>query len=419
MIGNDNNKLLFGGATLRPSDLSGDISVDESSRTDGSREEIVDFAPFTSQLASINATLNQLLSLRTSVETLLPVPSKVDQLLALKPAVEELRNTVQGLQTTVDSFSLKYDSVLALAMTNEEAVKELQKEVNTVKATMRKQSETIERLKDELNDMQQYSRRSNMELHGFPLSHGEDLMKVISDLARPLNLPTPQSSDILAIHRLTKKPDSVPVILIRFASVTLKDAWMAARGRLHRLCQSENQPKLFFNDNLTSLFYKRFGAETRELVASSAALTRTGGRSDDMKRVRTKRTARRGQTTRLIKEVSTVFSNEAYDLKDLILLHERLSRSSEELKTLNRELEQFVADGDLEQEHESVMNYEDQVASALVTLIYHTDRLKCSQAVAAPPATSEATERHRKETPTLVAKLPKLEMLKFDGRIGE
>ncbi|XP_042147157.1 uncharacterized protein LOC115313456 [Ixodes scapularis] len=215
------------GATLRPSDLSGDISVDESSRTDGSREEIVDYAPFTSQLASINATLNQLLSLRTSVETLLPLPSKVDQLLALKPAVEELRNTVQGLQTTVDSFSLKYDSVLALAMTNEEAVKELQKEVNTVKATMTEQSETIERLKDELNDMQQYSRRSNMELHGFPLSHGEDLMKVISDLARPLNLPTPQSSDILAIHRLTKKPDSVPVILIRFASVTLKDAWMA------------------------------------------------------------------------------------------------------------------------------------------------------------------------------------------------
>lgn len=264
------------GATLRPSDLSGDISVDESSRTDGSREEIVDYAPFTSQLASINATLNQLLSLRTSVETLLPLPSKVDQLLALKPAVEELRNTVQGLQTTVDSFSLKYDSVLALAMTNEEAVKELQKEVNTVKATMREQSETIERLKDELNDMQQYSRRSNMELHGFPLSHGEDLMKVISDLARPLNLPTPQSSDILAIHRLTKKPDSVPVILIRFASVSLKDAWMAARGRLHRLCQSENQPKLFFNDNLTSANKELFW------------LTRTGAKEKGYRFVWTK-----------------------------------------------------------------------------------------------------------------------------------
>lgn len=240
------------GAVLRASEASGNVPAEDSAYTDGTREEIADYAPFTSQLASINATLNQLLSMRTSMDTLLPLPSKVDQLLALKPAVEELRNTVEGLQTTVDSFSIKYDSLLALAMTNEEAVKELQKEVTTVKATMTEQSETIERLKEELNDVQQYSRRSNMELHGLPLSHGEDLMKVLSDLARSLNLPTPQSSDILAIHRLTKKPDSIPVVLIRFASVTLKDAWMAARGRLPRLCQTENQPKLFFNDNLTS-----------------------------------------------------------------------------------------------------------------------------------------------------------------------
>lgn len=240
------------GAVSRALDAGGNVSVEDSAHSDERGEGIADNAPFTGQLASINATLNQLLSMRTSVDTLLPLPSKVDQLLSLKPVVEELRNTVEGLQATVNSFSLKYDSVLALAMTNEEAVKELKKEVDTVQATMTEQSETIERLKEELNDVQQYSRRSNMELHGLPLAQGEDLIKVISDLAKPLNLPTPQSSDILAIHRLIKKPDSVPIILIRFASVTLKDVWMAARGRLQRLCQSEGKPKLFFNDNLTS-----------------------------------------------------------------------------------------------------------------------------------------------------------------------
>lgn len=90
--------------------------------------------------------------------------------------------------------------------------------------------------------MQQYSRLFNMELHGLPLSHGEEVMKDIIDLAKPLNFPTPQSSDILAIHCLTKKPDSVPVILICFLSLTLKDAWLAELGSLQRLCQSQNQP---------------------------------------------------------------------------------------------------------------------------------------------------------------------------------
>ncbi|KAM7289999.1 uncharacterized protein ISCGN_030127 [Ixodes scapularis] len=110
------------------------------------------------QLATISAALNELLSLKTSVETLLPLPAKVDQLLALQPAVAELRTTVCELQSTVDSFSTKCDSVLALALTNEESVKDLQKEVGAVRDTMVEQSQEIERLKQELNDSQQYSR---------------------------------------------------------------------------------------------------------------------------------------------------------------------------------------------------------------------------------------------------------------------
>lgn len=233
------------------SGTAGNCSLEDSGNADVSRQELVDCASVTSQLASISATLNQLLSLKTSVDTLLPLPSKVDQLLALRPAVDELRSTVEGLQMTVDSFSLKYDSVLAMAMTNEEAVKDLQQEVDTVRATMEHQADTIERLKEELNDTHQYSRRCNMELHGLPFVHGEDLMQIMNDLSQKLDVPTPQPSDILAIHRLTKKPDSVPTVLINFTSVAIKNSWMSARGRLRKLCRSEDQPNLFFNDNLT------------------------------------------------------------------------------------------------------------------------------------------------------------------------
>lgn len=204
------------------------------------------------QLATISAALNELLSLKTSVETLLPLPAKVDQLLALQPAVAELRTTVCELQSTVDSFSTKCDSVLALALTNEESVKDLQKEVGAVRDTMVEQSQEIERLKQELNDSQQYSRRCNMEVHGLPFAHDEDLISAMEDLSVKLSLPPLQSSDILAIHRLPRKQDSSSTIIVNFASPSLKSVWMAARAKLKKLNQSNNQLKLYFNDNLTA-----------------------------------------------------------------------------------------------------------------------------------------------------------------------
>lgn len=204
------------------------------------------------QLASIGAALNDLLSLKTSVEALLPLPAKVDQLLALQPAVEELRSTVSGLQTTVASFGEKYESVLALAKTNEESVKNLHNEVGSVRTTMLEQSREIERLKQELNDSQQYSRRCNMEVHGLPFTQGENLIKVMEDLSVKLNLPLLQSSDILAIHRLPKRTDLSSTVLVSFASPAIKNVWMAARGGLRRLSQPAHQLRLFFNDNLTA-----------------------------------------------------------------------------------------------------------------------------------------------------------------------
>ncbi|CAN8008037.1 unnamed protein product [Ixodes pacificus] len=211
----------------------------------------VSHALVTGQLASISQTLNQLLSLKTSVDTLLPLPSKVEELLALRPIVEELRSTVEVLQTTVDSFGARYDSVLALAVTNEESIKTMQAEVDTVKVTLEEQSLEISRMKNELNDSEQYSRRSNMELHGLPFTPGEDLRKVMEDLSQKLSLPIIRSSDVLAIHRLPKRRDLAPTVLIKFATIELKNVWMSARARLQALHHDGSQQKLFFNENLT------------------------------------------------------------------------------------------------------------------------------------------------------------------------
>lgn len=227
------------------------VSLESSSVLAESQQDEPSLASVASQLASINVVLHQLLPLKTSVDSLLPLPAKVELLLSLKPVVEELRNTVGGLQSVVESFKEKYESVLALVVANEESVKDLQKEVHQVKAVIQEQSQEISMLKEELNDSQQYSRRCNMEVQGLAHTPREDLVKVMEDLSHKINLPSFRASDIVAIHRLPTKRDTAPPVLIKFASVEIKEVWMAARGKLQRLSLTDSQPKLYFNDNLT------------------------------------------------------------------------------------------------------------------------------------------------------------------------
>lgn len=75
----------------------------------------------------------------------------------------------------------------------------------------------------------------------------------MEDLSQKLSLRNFQSSDIVAIHRLPRKRDLAPLVLVNFASVSIKETWMKARGGLQRLSQSHDEPKVFFNDHLTQV----------------------------------------------------------------------------------------------------------------------------------------------------------------------
>lgn len=206
---------------------------------------------FLAQLAAVNEKLDILLSLKENVDSLLQLPAKVDHLLALKPVVDRLSDTVSTVQASIEFFSEKYDSVLSLVVTNGKAVKALEVEVGSLRETVSVQSSLIERLQTEVNDIEQYSRLPNLEVRGLSYTTGEDLRMVVSDLATKLHLTNHKPSDVLSVHRLPTKQDKTPDIIVRFASVNIKETWMAARGKLRSLYRDGVLPLLFLNDNLT------------------------------------------------------------------------------------------------------------------------------------------------------------------------
>lgn len=203
------------------------------------------------QLTALNEKIDSLMSIKDSVETLLNLPTKVDELMALKPTVERLQSTVEEVQSAISFLSSKYDVLMLTVSANEKKMKELDAESAILRATVSEQSVAIKKLQDEANDAEQYSRQMNMEISGLPVSNNENLSNEVCDLARKLGLNDFHAPDILAIHRLPSRKGAIPVVLVRFASLRIRDRWMDARGKLRSLAGSGTVPRIFLNENLT------------------------------------------------------------------------------------------------------------------------------------------------------------------------
>lgn len=123
---------------------------------------------------------------------------------------------------------------------------------------MSEQAREIQQLKTNQNDMDQFNRLSNLEVHGIPFSPQENIMDHLTGLAQQINIEGFHPAHIVAAHRLPVKSGAVPPVLIRFSSVSIKEHWMGYRGRLGYLPRDDSHPRVYFNENLTDSNRKLF-----------------------------------------------------------------------------------------------------------------------------------------------------------------
>lgn len=191
-----------------------------------------------------------LAQIKESVDALLPLHAKVDSLLALKPTMEELltmKNTIKEMENAVEHFSKQYDVLIEKV----KAAEKVEKEMKRLTTTVAEQDKRIQELQSSMNELEQYSRRSNMEVHGLAASKGENLRTALSDLASKLEIPNFDNRDILVVHRLPSRDGACPPVLIKFASAEIRDTWLSMRKKLRSLSNQQRTPALFFNENLT------------------------------------------------------------------------------------------------------------------------------------------------------------------------
>lgn len=191
----------------------------------------------------------EIVEIHQKLSALLTMKAKVD-------ALEGIITTVDAIEKSVQTMSDKYDEVMNQMKKQNTDIDGLRTRVK--KLEERAAEQEIDKLKQDMNDLDQYSRRLNLEIHGLPQQMNENILEKLNILANDLELPRLSESDIEAAHRLPIRTgkdevDKPAPILVRFSSRLTRDNWLKKRTDLRKA-----KSKIFFNENLTAQNKKLF-----------------------------------------------------------------------------------------------------------------------------------------------------------------
>lgn len=135
-----------------------------------------------------------------------------------KQQAEAIYIKQQGSLGKIDELVIKIDKLID--------------DTNNLNITVKKNSTDIEKLKSKCDELEQYSRRSNIRIFGIPETEKEDVGQLVIQLfTQKLGLSI-ALSDIDRTHRTGIKSDKVRPIIVKFVSYRVKASVLTARKLL-------------------------------------------------------------------------------------------------------------------------------------------------------------------------------------------
>lgn len=185
------------------------------------------FLLFMSCIFNVSITLEQLKA--TLDEKLTPIKSKID----------ELRSKVTEAMKFITLASSKYDELLTKFAIHDKENKELIKENQILRGTVRDMESKLSQLSDTCNDLEQYSRRDCVEILGIPFHRDEDTNKIVRNVGNLIGVHI-EEKDISISHRLPTRKlyrDQGNVynnsaIIVKFLHHDVKEQLYQARARI-------------------------------------------------------------------------------------------------------------------------------------------------------------------------------------------
>lgn len=181
----------------------------------------------------------------------------VELLHEMRKEINENSKNISTRLDRVERFLTEELEALKLQMS---ALKEENEQLKETCSNLQNENQSyckqLHEIKNEVNEMQQYSRNRNIEIVGVPLTEKEDVFSIIEKVATVIDVNY-DKKDISAAHRLPSRKGYHPNIIIQFVSRSTRQEWLSA-GKKKNLNAKQLSPHLqtsniYINEHLTPL----------------------------------------------------------------------------------------------------------------------------------------------------------------------
>ncbi|CAN7995616.1 unnamed protein product [Ixodes hexagonus] len=145
-------------------------------------------------------------------------------------------------------MSDNYDEVLKKVKEHDSEIRELRKKVDELEQE-RKTDETAQ-LKKELNKLEQYGRKNNLEVHGLVQTLNKNLLEKLNKIADKIDVPRLTEDNVEAVHRVPTKAKKTPIVIVRFVNRNERNAWLQNKQKLRSEADDDN---VYLQENMTAL----------------------------------------------------------------------------------------------------------------------------------------------------------------------
>lgn len=180
-------------------------------------------------------------------------PDLTQTVLDINTKLNEIWKELRDLTSSQTMLSEKYDDILT-ELKNERATNKLRDQkmlkLEQENADLRSELASISL---RVNEMDQYSRNRNVEIHGIAERPQESLRDLMEELAKQIQIDTkPEEIDV--IHRIpTRNPNKKKPVIVQFTTRTAREKWLQKRNTgltSNNIISGSDDTLIYINENL-------------------------------------------------------------------------------------------------------------------------------------------------------------------------
>lgn len=163
----------------------------------------------------------------------------------------------RDLEKSQQFLAEKYEELLNKMNVSNETISNLNKTIESLVGKVQERDEVISDLTSRVNHLEQYGRNCNLELSEVRERRNENLLEVVSAVAKKMNIDL-SPGDIDVVHRLPGKPEKTRGIIVQFLSRKKRDEFVLKKNKFSitndDIYSDGNATKVYVNENLTPFF---------------------------------------------------------------------------------------------------------------------------------------------------------------------